>query len=231
MPHYIAYYRVSTEGQGRSGLGLSAQRQAVRHFLKAGDELIEEFTEVESGKRDDRRQLEAAIRRVRERSATLLIAKLDRLSRSAGFIFRLRDAGVPFVCADLPEANTLTIGIFAALAQHERELIGQRTCAALMALKEKGVPLGSPQNLTEEAILKGQQIRQENARQHLANRQAAALIAMYRPQGLTFRQIAAQLNELGYRSRRGQCFGPATVYRLWQRHQEEAKRRDGNDVA
>ncbi len=110
MIDYIAYYRVSTQQQGRSGLGLEAQQQAVRSFLKDDHPLRAEFTEVESGKRDTRPQLTAAITQAQRIGATLLIAKLDRLSRNASFIFALRDSGVKFVAADMPDANHLTVG-------------------------------------------------------------------------------------------------------------------------
>lgn len=106
---------------------------------------------MESGKKNNRPQLLAAIEYARKVKATLIIAKLDRLSRNASFIFTLRDSGVDFVCADMPDANTLTIGIFAVLAQHERELISSRTKAALQMKKKQGVKLGKPENLTDQA--------------------------------------------------------------------------------
>lgn len=134
MTKYVAYYRVSTKAQGSSGLGLEAQRASVAGFVKGSDRravIVAEFTEVESGKKDKRMELMAAIERAKREGAVLVIAKLDRLSRNASFIFTLRDSRVNFLCVDMPDANTLTIGIFATLAQHERELISQRTKAAL----------------------------------------------------------------------------------------------------
>ena len=153
---YIGYFRVSTRKQGESGLGMEAQQFAVRKFLKAGDLIVKEYVEVESGKRNNRIQLQAAIDHAKRIRGTLLIAKLDRLSRNAGFIFALRDSGVDFVCADMPDANTLTIGIFAVLAQHERELISSRTRAAQQAKKAQGHRLGKPENLTDEARKRGE---------------------------------------------------------------------------
>jgi len=179
--------------------------------------ILEEFTEVESGKRNNREQLQLAITLAKQRQATLLIAKLDRLSRNAGFIFTLCDSGVDFVCADMPEANTLTIGIFAVLAQHERELISSRTKAALQQKKEQGHQLGSPQNLTVEARLKGLQVRQQNAQLNKENRQASKLICIYREQGYTFEQIAEELNGEGYVTRNGNAFGKGTVHYLFQK--------------
>ena len=138
-PHqYVAYYRVSTQRQGESGLGLDSQRETVRAFLHGNAQnLLAEFTEVESGKKDTRKELAKAIAKAKELGARLIIAKLDRLSRNASFIFQLRDSEVDFVCCDMPEANTLTIGIMAVMAQHEREVISTRTKEALKAKKAK----------------------------------------------------------------------------------------------
>ena len=137
---FVAYLRVSTGKQGRSGLGLEAQREAVRHFVAShgGKIIAPEFVEVETGKRNDRPHLENALKRCRLTGATLVVAKLDRLSRNAAFLMTLRDSGVRFVAADLPEANTMTVGVMAVVAQHEREAISQRTKAALGAAKARG---------------------------------------------------------------------------------------------
>jgi DNA invertase Pin-like site-specific DNA recombinase len=147
--NYVAYYRVSTKKQGVSGLGLDAQKQTAYSFLKESDRIVKEFVEIESGKNNQRIQLDEAIRFARNNKYTLLVAKLDRLSRNVSFIFTLRDSGVDFVCADIPDANTLTIGIFATIAQHEREIISRRTKDALKAKKLKGFKLGSPKNLSD----------------------------------------------------------------------------------
>ncbi|WP_303312708.1 recombinase family protein [Hymenobacter sp. BT730] len=216
-PRYVPYYRVSTQKQGQSGLGLEAQRAAVHAFAPLPGQLLPEFVEVESGKRNQRPQLAAAIEAARRLGATLLIAKLDRLSRNAGFIFALRDSGVSFVCCDMPDANTLTVGLFAVIAQHERETISKRTKEALAAKKARGATLGTPANLTMEAIVKSRQVRQDNAREHQANRQAARLAGLLAGQGHTLQQIARELNEAGYRTRRGQAFFPMSVQRLLQR--------------
>jgi len=211
---YVAYYRVSTQRQGTSGLGLEAQQAAARDYTSRGAVVLAEFVEVESGKKDNRPQLMAAIAAAQAAGATLLIAKLDRLSRNASFIFALRDAGVDFVCADMPDANTMTIGIFAVLAQHERELISRRTRDALTAKKARGEQLGTPGNLTLEARERGLLTRQENARQHRSNVQAARLSALLQSQGLSLRQIANELNATGYQTRRGKHFHPQGVQRL-----------------
>src|SRR5262249_39658819 len=138
---FVAYLRVSTARQGRSGLGLEAQRETVRQFIASrnGKIIAPEFIEVESGKRNDRPEFAKAIKRCRVTGATLLVAKLDRLSRNAAFLLTLRDSliasGVEYVAADMPEANTMTIGVMAVVAQHEREAISKRTKEALAAAK------------------------------------------------------------------------------------------------
>ena len=214
---YVPYYRVSTVRQGQSGLGLEAQRAAVHAFAPQPGQLLTEFVEVESGKKNQRPQLLAAIAAAREYKATLLIAKLDRLSRNAGFILALRDSGVDFVCCDMPDANTLTVGIFAIIAQHERETISKRTKDALAAKKARGETLGRPENLTGEAIAKSLQIRQANAAENPQNRQAKRLAVSLHRQGLSLQQIATELNEAGFRTRRGQAFLKMSVQRLLRR--------------
>src|SRR5215468_8449621 len=148
LAHYgkfVAYFRVSTERQGKSGLGLEAQRQAVLAYLNGGRwALVGEFTEIESGKRNDRPQLAAALAACKKLKAKLVIAKLDRLGRNVAFIATLMESGVEFVAVDNPHANKLTVHILAAVAQHEREMIAQRTKDALQAAKARGVVLGNP---------------------------------------------------------------------------------------
>ncbi|MCB2380500.1 recombinase family protein [Hymenobacter sp. BT635] len=214
---YIPYYRVSTQKQGASGLGLEAQQAAVRTFITEAGQVVGEFVEVESGKKNQRPQLAAAIAAARQHGAVLLIAKLDRLSRNAGFIFALRDSGVEFVCCDMPDANTLTVGLFAVIAQHERETIAKRTKDALAAKKARGAQLGTPANLTPAAIEKSRQVRQANARDNQQNRQAARLVSLLHAQGHTLQQMADELNEAGYRTRRGKAFFPMSVQRLLKR--------------
>ncbi len=216
MPAYFAYYRVSTQKQGASGLGLEAQQAAVVSFLKGG-RTQGEYVEVESGKKNHRPQLLAAMAAARTAGGILLIAKLDRLSRNASFILTLRDAGVDFVCCDMPDANTLTVGLFAVLAQHERETISKRTKDALAAKLARGAQLGTPANLTVEARQLGLVARQQNARQHAGVRQATALITSRRAQGVSFRQLAGELNALGFTARRGGTFNQKQVQRLYER--------------
>ena len=140
---FIAYFRVSTDRQGRSGLGLDAQREAVlRHLAGVGGMLRGEFIEIESGKRNDRPQLAAAISAANRAKATLIIAKLDRLARNVHFVSGLMESGVDFVAADNPHANKLMVHMLAAFAEHEREQISQRTKDALAAAKARGIRLG-----------------------------------------------------------------------------------------
>lgn len=141
---FIVYLRVSTDRQGRSGLGLEAQQEAVQRYVsaKGGAIVYPPYVEIESGKRNDRPELAKALKQCRLTGATLIVAKLDRLSRNAAFLMTLRDSGVAFIAADLPEANTMTVGIMALVAQHEREAISARTRAALAAAKARGKALG-----------------------------------------------------------------------------------------
>lgn len=140
---FVSYLRVSTDRQGQSGLGLEAQRSAVMDYLNGGRwSLVEEFVEVESGAKNDRPQLAKAMAMARAHGATLVIAKLDRLSRDAHFLLGLQKAGVKFVAVDMPEANEMVVGIMAVVAQAERKMISARTKAALAAAKARGTKLG-----------------------------------------------------------------------------------------
>ena len=142
---FVAYYRVSTERQGQSGLGLDAQKAAVAAYMRGKGELEGEFVEVESGRKDDRPQLAAALALCRRKPGrVLVIAKLDRLARSVAFISNLMESGVAFLAVDMPYANKLTLHVLAAVAEHEREMISQRTKAALAAAKARGTRLGNP---------------------------------------------------------------------------------------
>jgi DNA invertase Pin-like site-specific DNA recombinase len=212
--HFIAYYRVSTAGQGKSGLGLEAQRTAVTHFLKPGQIIIQEFIEVETGKKNNRGILHEALVYTKQEQGTLIIAKLDRLARNAAFIFTLRDSGVNFLCADMPEANTLTIGIFATLAQYERELISERTKKALAEKRKQGTILGTPRNLTSAAGLKGAAAMKEKAKLNENNRRASAMINILRTAGNSWSKVAGQLNSAGFTTSTGKRFQIIQVQRL-----------------
>ena len=211
---YVCYYRVSTKGQGKSGLGLNDQMEIVQRYLREGDIILEEFTEVESGRKSNRPKIQEAIRACQKFGAKLLIANLDRLSRNVAFVMTLRDSGVDFVACDLPDANTLTVGIMVTFAQHEAERGSERTKAALAQKKVQGFKLGKPENLTKAAIDKGRTMRIENAKTHKANVQATELATLYRNMGMTYAKIAEKLNQSQYLTRRQKLFDGKAVYRL-----------------
>ena len=148
---FVSYLRVSTDRQGRSGLGLEAQRKAVADFLNGGSwTLVAEFVEIESGGDDDRPELAKALAMCRIQNAVLVIAKLDRLSRDPAFLLGLQKAGVRFVAADMPDANEAMVGFMAVMAGWERKMIGERTRQALQAAKARGTKLGNPGNLRNQ---------------------------------------------------------------------------------
>src|SRR5690349_8803297 len=185
---FVAYYRVSTDRQGRSGLGLDAQRSAVTDYLNGGNwQLVAEFTEVESGRKNDRPELAKALAMCRRTGAALIIAKLDRLARNVAFVSNLMEAGVEFTAVDFPTANRLTIHILAAVAEHEREMISARTKAALAAAKARGTKLGNPAGLSAEARTKGTAVAVARRKVQAAARAAdlAPVIAEIKASGRT----------------------------------------------
>lgn len=198
LPDFIAYYRVSTDRQGKSGLGLDAQRQAVTQFVGDPSRLGGEFTEIESGKRHDNRpQLAAALAECKRRKLTLVIAKLDRLARNVYFISGLMESKVDFVAVDMPQANKITIHILAAVAEHEREMISQRTRAALAQAKIRGTKLGNPH-------IEGARVKALEAIRALRPvAEIMGLMTNWRTQGWTYRAIANELNKLNIRPTRG----------------------------
>jgi DNA invertase Pin-like site-specific DNA recombinase len=213
---FVAYYRVSTQGQGRSGLGLEAQQSAVRNYLDGGRwSLIAEFTEIESGKKNDRPKLLEAMRTAKRHKATLVIAKLDRLARSVAFISEIMESGVEFVAVDMPMANRLTVHILAAVAEHEREMISQRTKSALAAAKARGTQLGNRTNL-EIAQHNSRAVRSKASAQFVQN--AIPVVRQIQATGLTsLRDIAGALNARGIRSARGGEWQPTQVRRVLER--------------
>jgi DNA invertase Pin-like site-specific DNA recombinase len=217
MANFISYYRVSTDRQGASGLGLEAQRAAVLQHTGAG-KLTAEYTEVESGKKHTNRpQLLAALQECRQKKATLIIAKLDRLGRNVAFISALMDSGADFVCCDNPHANRLMLHMLAAFAEHEREQISNRTKVALAAAKARGVKLGNPRPLVALSLARAV---------HIARRPAPEILNIMRSlegQGMSYRAIARELNQLNIRTGRGcQWFGATVKAAL----QQESGRHD-----
>jgi DNA invertase Pin-like site-specific DNA recombinase len=214
---FVAYYRVSTAKQGASGLGLEAQQAAVRDYLNGGDwKLLAEVIEVESGKRSDNRpKLEEARRLCRLHGATLIIAKLDRLSRDAHFLLGLQKAGVDFIAVDMPSANKLTVGIMALVAEDEAKRISDRTKAALAAAKARGVKLGGNRGveLTEAAREAGRAVRTAKAKARASD--LAPTIRELQAQGVTsLGAIAKALNEQGFRTARGGEWSAVQVSRV-----------------
>ena len=208
VQRFVAYYRVSTERQGRSGLGLEAQKHAVATFINGGSELVAEFTETESGKQDERPELAKAMAACRRYRAKLVIAKMDRLSRNLLFIASLMESGVEFVAVDNPIANKLTVHILAAVAQHEREMISQRTKDALAAAKRRGVRLGNPK--LAEARKLGHAANREAAKRFAAN--VLPVIKDIQAHGAVSKAaIAAKLNERRVPTALGGKWGHAQV--------------------
>src|ERR1700738_3282226 len=205
---FVAYYRVSTDRQGRSGLGLEAQEAAVRGYLGAAAP-IAEFTEIETGKRNDRPQLQAALALCRKRKARLVIAKLDRLSRNLAFIAALMDSGVEFVAVDNPHANRLTLHILAAVAEHERHMIADRTKAALQAAKARGVRLG--RNGADRLAPAYRAVANERARQ------LAPVLTELMITGISDRRMAAELMARGIPTPNGAKWHGKTVRRIIDR--------------
>lgn len=218
----VTYFRVSTAAQGRSGLGLEAQRAAVAAFIASrGADVLAEFTEVESGKRADRPQLLRALHHATVTGATLVVAKLDRLSRDAAFLLTLRNSGARFIAVDNPDVNDLTVGLLAVIAQDERERIAERTRNALAAAKARGQTLGNPNgaaalrkaNKGNSAALK---TVKEKADHHAAK--LAPVIADLRQSGLTsLASLAHELNERGMLTPRGGRWHPSSVRNLLAR--------------
>jgi len=217
---WISYLRVSTGRQGRSGLGLEAQRAAVESFLNGGNwKLVKEFVEVESGKNDDRPILAQALKACRLYGAKLVIAKLDRLSRDAHFLLGLEKAGTDFVAADMPNANRLTVGIMAMVAQEERRMISERTKAALAAAKKRGVKLGGYRagaEMTAKIRKAGNEANAQKAAQRAAD--IAPIIADLQAAGATSLQaIAGGLNDRSIPTARGGSWSATQVMRVLAR--------------
>jgi DNA invertase Pin-like site-specific DNA recombinase len=219
MANAVAYYRVSTDRQGRSGLGLEAQRSAVIECVRArGWTLQSEFTEVESGKRNDRPALLQALSECRLQRATLFIAKLDRLSRDAHFLLGLDKAGVEFLAVDMPNANRLTVGIMALVAEEERRMISARTKAALAAAKARGVKLGGYRvsTVSDAARIRSAQMRRTAADD--LGRLVRPVIEEFRTLGIvSLRAIARALNDRGIRTRTGGAWDASGVKRVLDR--------------
>lgn len=221
---FIAYMRVSTARQGQSGLGLEAQRRAITDFVSNRGEVVAEFTEVESGKRADRPELLKALHHAKVTGATLVIAKLDRLSRNAAFLLTLRDSGARFVAADMPDANDLTVGIMALVAQQEREAISRRTKEALQAAKARGTKLGNPKGAApllraragNDAAIRANRLKADTFAGDLA-----PVICSLKVEGITtLGAMADALNQRGMLTPRGATWHKSSVRNLLSRLEE-----------
>jgi len=212
----VLYRRVSTDKQGRSGLGLEAQDALVRAYAERnGCTLVGDFIEVETGKRNDRPELDKAIKCARRNRAALVIAKLDRISRRVHFISGLMESGVDFFAVDAPDDEPFITHVKASFAEEEARKISQRTKAALQALKARGVVLGKPENMTHEAQVKG--AGENRSRAIAAYAVLVPMVERLRREGLTLQGVADRLNEQGESTRNGSPWSPVQVKRLLDR--------------
>ncbi len=213
---FVLYFRVSTDRQGKSGLGIEAQQASVATFLNGGDwKVAAEFVEVESGKNSDRAELAKAIKACRLYGAKLLIAKLDRLSRDAHFLLGLEKAGVEFTAADMPNANRLTVGIMAMVAEEERRMISARTKAALQAAKARGTKLGGFRGVVIDNEARARSVASRQAKAADRAGELASVIEELRATGaVSLRDLAAGLNERGIPTAKGGTWSAVQVSRV-----------------
>lgn len=226
MKKYVAYFRVSTSKQGKSGLGLESQKTMVQNFLCSNNGmLVDSFTEIETGtSKKQRTEIFKAIDCAKKNGAVLVIAKLDRLARNVHFISSLMETNVEFVCCDMPSANNLTIFLMSAIAEEEAKTISMRTRVALAEKRKQGFELGTPENLTYEHRVKGAEAMKLKARQNKSNQQATALIVEYRQKGLSYDRIAELLEQLNFQTVHNKKFTSTAVMRLYKRYLESAER-------
>jgi DNA invertase Pin-like site-specific DNA recombinase len=218
---YVAYLRVSTQRQGSSGLGLQAQQEIIRKYLN-GNSPIAEFIEVESGRKSDRPKLHEALELCKKKKATLIVAKMDRLSRNVAFTSLLLDSGIEIVFCDFPKANRLVLTIISAISEYEAGLIRQRTKAALQVKKEQGCQLGKPENLMhnlDKAIANSRKTNQEKARNNPNNKRAVAILRSLANKTTNYSEMARVLNDEGFLTSRGGRFSAKQVSILLNRYQ------------
>jgi DNA invertase Pin-like site-specific DNA recombinase len=219
MKKYVAYYRVSTGRQGLSGLGLDSQKKSVRDFVASqGGELINEFTDIMSGTKDRKKRqgFNKAITECQLKGAVFLAAKFDRMARSQRILLDLQESDIEIQAVDMPEANKLTIGLFAVIAEYESQMISERTKAALKVAKARGVKLGNPDlskfRNTDTTIANEVRIAKAISRNNLMSKVVSEIIND--DKSLSLRQLAQKLNEQGYTTARGKDFQANTVRRL-----------------
>lgn len=232
---YIGYYRVSTEEQGESGLGLTAQKHDVRRFVSSNGALVGEFQDIESGAKDCREGLNLAIEACKRTGATLVVKNLSRISRGGYRVMMdLEEAGIEFIESTSPNDNQMVKELKFSFAKEERKKISERTTSALSVIKEKlargevhvsksgnvVVSLGTPENLTPAAILKAAEVRARIAREDLENIKATAYIVALVEAGKSFYYITNKLNENGFVTSRGNRFSQTQTKRLYERSKE-----------
>ena len=233
---FIAYYRVSTEEQGQSGLGLEAQKTSVRSFAQGNGELLGEFTEVESGKNNSRKELDAAVLACVQMGATLVVKDLSRISRGGHKVMgHLEDLGVEYIESIAPHDSQMMKEFKFSMAKEERQKISDRTSAALQEIKNKikrgeqhiskagniVTSLGSPQNLTRAAINKASQSRKAISDRNENNKRAGAYIVALEEGGSSFYAITQQLNKNGFKTSRGNNFSEVQTKRLYNRYKNK----------
>jgi DNA invertase Pin-like site-specific DNA recombinase len=201
MKQFVAYFRVSTRAQGRSGLGLAAQQCAINNFVSPPDEVIAAFCDIESGHKDSRTELVRAINFAKREHASLLIARLDRFSRRVSFIAQIMEQGIGLVCAEMPNASDFQLHIFAALAQEERRLISERTKAALAEAKRRGKTLGA----NGKHLAAKNRMTADDFALHIKSKLSADTL------GQSYSEIASYLNDSGVVTATGRKFYPQTV--------------------
>lgn len=219
---YVAYLRVSTQRQGYSGLGLEAQKEIIKNYLRDINP-IAEFIEVESGRKTDkgRPQLRAALAQCRIDGAMLIVAKLDRLARNVSFLSSMLESDVEIVFCDFPQANKMVLHILAAISQYEAELIATRTRQALQAKKARGAKLGNPEHLMDkhaQAIANSNKTNRDKAKANPNNKRAIAFLKVLVGQDKTLQQMADILNREGFVTSQGCQFSSSTVYKLIKRY-------------
>ena len=221
MREWTAYLRVSTQEQKKSGLGIKAQRDIINHYANVeGISIGKEFVEFESGKDTKNRPvLQQAIEHCQATNSILVVAKLDRLSRDVEHIFNLqKQLGERLKSCDLPSSDSLTLSIFAGLAQREREIISIRTRQALKAKKEQGAKLGKPENFSIDGRKAGASVVRDRAKNHPNNTRATKLIEHCKGKGMSLGKIADELNKNGFKTVHGKQYQRATVKLLWDRY-------------
>lgn len=226
MKTYISYLRQSTIKQQVSGLGIEAQREIIKTYIKDNSKIIREYIETETGKNNHRPKLSEALELCRQTESILICAKLDRLSRNVAFTSRLLESDVEIVFCDFPKANRLILHIISSIAEYEANLISERTKQSLKAKKDKGVKLGKPENLLNNharAIANSIKTNKAKALANENNKRALALVIMMRKENKTYLQMTHALNRQGFRTSKGYRFTTSQVWRLYKRYLDMLK--------